>query len=88
MGMMAISQTIRSASPFLKWAGGKTQLLPTLLKYIPAHFDTYIEPFVGGGALFFELQPAKAILADSNPELINCYIEAVRKVRQHVSACR
>ena len=71
---MAISQTIRSASPFLKWAGGKTQLLPALLKNIPTQFGTYIEPFVGGGALFFELQPAKAILADSNPELINCYI--------------
>ena len=74
MVKMAISQTIRSASPFLKWAGGKTQLLPALLKNIPAQFGTYIEPFVGGGALFFELQPAKAILADSNPELINCYI--------------
>src|SRR6266487_1480441 len=73
MVKMAISQTIRSASPFLKWAGGKTQLLPALLKNIPAHFGTYIEPFVGGGALFFELQPAKAILADSNSELINCY---------------
>jgi DNA adenine methylase len=70
---MAITHTIRSASPFLKWAGGKTQLLPMLLKNVPAQFDTYIEPFVGGGALFFELQPAKAILADSNPELINCY---------------
>lgn len=73
MEKMAISQIVRNASPFLKWAGGKTQLLPVLLNYIPAHFDTYIEPFVGGGALFFELQPAKAVLADSNPELINCY---------------
>jgi DNA adenine methylase len=73
MVKMAISQTIRRASPFLKWAGGKTQLLPSLLKNIPAQFGTYVEPFVGGGALFFELQPAKAILADSNPELINCY---------------
>ncbi len=73
MEKMAISQNIRNASPFLKWAGGKTQLLPVLLNYVPAHFDTYIEPFVGGGALFFELQPAKAVLADSNPELINCY---------------
>ena len=70
---MVISHTIRNASPFLKWAGGKTQLLPTLLNYVPTHFHTYIEPFLGGGALFFELQPVKAILADSNPELINCY---------------
>lgn len=73
MEKMAISQSIRNASPFLKWVGGKTQLLPVLLNYIPTQFDTYIEPFVGGGALFFELQPARAVLADSNPELINCY---------------
>jgi len=73
MEKMVISHTIRNASPFLKWAGGKTQLLPTLLNYVPTHFHTYIEPFLGGGALFFELQPVKAILADSNPELINCY---------------
>jgi site-specific DNA-adenine methylase len=52
MEKMAISQTVRNASPFLKWAGGKTQLLPMLLNYIPAHFDTYIEPFAGGGGLF------------------------------------
>ncbi len=70
---MAISHFVRNASPFLKWVGGKTQLLPELLNHIPAHFDTYIEPFIGGGALFFELQPTKAVLADSNPELINCY---------------
>lgn len=65
------------ATPFLKWAGGKTQLLPALLQHVPSTYDQYIEPFVGGGALFFRLQPAKAVLADSNPELINCYI-AVR----------
>src|SRR5437868_13172755 len=70
---MAISHAIGNVSPFLKWVGGKTQLLPDLLSYVPTRFNTYIEPFVGGGALFFELQPAKAILADSNPELINCY---------------
>src|SRR2546425_8879897 len=70
---MATSQTMSSAVPFLKWAGGKTQLLPELLKYTPSNYNTYIEPFVGGGALFFQLQPAKAVLADSNPELINCY---------------
>jgi site-specific DNA-adenine methylase len=73
MEKMVISQTARNASPFLKWAGGKTQLFPILLNYIPEHFDTYIEPFAGGGALYFELRPAKAVLADSNPELINCY---------------
>jgi DNA adenine methylase len=59
--------------PFLKWAGGKTQLLPELLKHVPESFDTYHEPFVGGGALFFELQPQRAVITDINAELINCY---------------
>src|SRR5437764_5502851 len=88
MVKMAISQIIRSASPFLKWAGGKTQLLSALLKNIPLRFGTYIEPFVGGGALFFELQPTKAILADSNPELINCYIVVRDKVEDLITILR
>ncbi len=58
--------------PFLKWAGGKTQLLSELLKHVPS-FDTYYEPFIGGGALFFELQPKRAVIADVNAELVNCY---------------
>ena len=62
-----------TAKPFVKWAGGKTQLLSELLKYIPDHYNKYIEPFVGGGALFFKLQPQFAILSDSNCELINLY---------------
>jgi len=61
--------------PFLKWAGGKRQLLPEILKYIPKHINkhTYYEPFIGGGALLFELQPPKAAINDRNKELINCY---------------
>ncbi len=59
--------------PFVKWAGGKRQLLPELLKRIPK-FTTYCEPFVGGGALFFYLQPKKAIINDFNKDLINTYI--------------
>lgn len=59
--------------PFLKWAGGKTQLLPVLSEHIPGVFDTYYEPFVGAGALFFHLMPNKAVIADINSELINCY---------------
>lgn len=59
--------------PFVKWAGGKRQLLPELIKYIPK-FTTYCEPFVGGGALFFYLQPQKAIINDFNKDLINTYI--------------
>lgn len=59
--------------PILKWAGGKTQLLPFLIKHVPSDFGTYIEPFIGGGALFFHLSPKKAIISDSNVELTNLY---------------
>jgi DNA adenine methylase len=60
--------------PFLKWAGGKTRLLPALRQSLPPQrFNRYFEPFVGGGALFFDLSPDEAFLGDSNPELINCY---------------
>ena len=59
--------------PILKWAGGKTQLLPRLLPKIPPCYDRYVEPFFGGGALFFAVQPERALIADSNPELVNMY---------------
>ena len=61
--------------PFLKWAGGKRQLLPEIVKYVPKRISkhTYYEPFIGGGALLFQLQPPKAVINDSNKELINCY---------------
>jgi DNA adenine methylase len=60
--------------PFIKWAGGKTQLLPTLLQMVPKKFDFYFEPFVGGGALFFALgRKVPARLSDVNAELMNTY---------------
>ena len=58
--------------PFVKWAGGKRQLLPELKKRIPK-FTTYYEPFLGGGALLFDLQPRKAVVNDFNKELVNTY---------------
>lgn len=61
------------AKPVLKWAGGKKQMLDILLSNMPAKYNKYIEPFVGGGALFFELSPENSIISDSNPELINLY---------------
>lgn len=63
----------KEPKPFLKWAGGKAQLLGQLSKWLPADFETYVEPFLGGGALFFRLMPNKAILADLNTELMNVY---------------
>ena len=65
---------ITPATPFIKWLGGKTQLMPELRKRMPEHIGTYVEPFVGGGALFFDVQPADAILNDVNPMLVNLYI--------------
>ena len=59
--------------PFVKWAGGKRQIIDKLKKYAPVDFDTYFEPFVGGGALLFELSPKKAVINDSNQELMNVY---------------
>ncbi len=59
--------------PFVKWAGGKRQIIDKLKKYVPDEFDTYYEPFVGGGALLFELSPKKAVINDSNMELMNVY---------------
>lgn len=64
---------IISCRPFVKWVGGKSQLLPELLSRIPENYGSYFEPFVGGGALFFALQPEKAFLSDVNAELINSY---------------
>ena len=59
--------------PFVKWAGGKRQIIDKLMMYVPDEFDTYYEPFIGGGALLFELSPKKAVINDSNVELMNVY---------------
>lgn len=68
------------ARPFLKWTGGKMALVPELLKHLPSTFGTYHEPFLGGGALFFLLQPQRAVLSDVNLRLIRTY----RAVKDHV----
>lgn len=78
-----------AAKPLLKWAGGKRQLLPALRRFYPAEFGRYIEPFVGSGAVFFDLYNAdrlrgkEAVLIDSNADLIGCY-EAVRDMPDDV----
>lgn len=65
--------------PFVKWAGGKRQILPTIIKFVKESINEcddsffYIEPFLGGGAVFFELKPKKAIINDLNSDLMNAY---------------
>ena len=59
--------------PFVKWAGGKRQIIDKLMMYAPYEYDTYFEPFVGGGALLFELSPKKAVINDYNDELMNVF---------------
>ncbi|MBE9070336.1 DNA adenine methylase, partial [Leptolyngbya cf. ectocarpi LEGE 11479] len=71
--MVRLSSPPVALRPFLKWAGGKRQLLPELLRYAPESYGCYYEPFIGGGALLLTLQPGQAIVSDRNPELINCY---------------
>ncbi|WP_086647327.1 Dam family site-specific DNA-(adenine-N6)-methyltransferase [Acetobacter sp. DsW_54] len=66
-------QIINMTRPLLKWAGGKTQLLGEIIPKIPKKYGRFIEPFFGGGALFFAVQPTGGIIADSNPELVNLY---------------
>lgn len=70
-------QEAKVGRPFLKWAGGKGRLLPDLLVRVPKDFGRYFEPFLGGGAFFFGLNPATAALSDVNRELVNAY-EVVR----------
>lgn len=65
-------------APFVKWAGGKRQLLPQIRKRMPEKYNRYYEPFVGGGAVTFELLPANAVINDINRALINTY----RQIRQ------
>src|ERR1700679_1567670 len=60
--------------PFLKWAGGKRWLVQSHSRLIPKRFNTYFEPFLGAGSVFFHLQPRKAVLADINSDLISAYL--------------
>lgn len=59
--------------PFLKWAGGKTQMISDILKFAPKNFNKYIEPFIGGGAVYFNLNHPQSIISDLNEELVITY---------------
>lgn len=86
--MLSVQSSL-SPRPFLKWAGGKGQLLAQYQPFFPRQFTTYYEVFLGGGAVFFHLQPQQAVLIDINPELVNVYccirdqVEAVIDLLTH-----
>ena len=69
----------KELQPFTKWTGGKRKLLPIIKSLMPDNYTNYFEPFVGGGALFFELAPQQALINDFNTELINCY----QQIKEH-----
>lgn len=71
--MKTIQKSQLTLQPFTKWTGGKRQLLPIIKSLMPDNYNNYFEPFIGGGALFFDLSPDKAVINDFNNELINCY---------------
>lgn len=62
-----------AVKPYLKWAGGKRQLLPAIERHVPSSFTTYYEPFVGAGAVLFSLQPRRAVINDYNGQLMETY---------------
>lgn len=68
-----MSRNNKTLTPFLKWAGGKRWLVSDYSDFFPENYNRYIEPFLGSGAVFFHLQPKKAILSDTNIELIQTY---------------
>ena len=71
--MLRIRKRNKFVRPFVKWVGGKRQLLDEIEKHIPKRLTKYYEPFVGGGAVLFYRQPTNAVINDSNEELINLY---------------
>ena len=75
MKLMPVKEEVKNIDihPFVKWAGGKTQLLDVIVSHLPETFNRYFEPFVGGGALLFKLQPKAFSINDMNEELISVY---------------
>ena len=71
--MEPVDQTQEALSPFLKWAGGKRWFVRHHADLFPTTYNRYFEPFLGGGAVYFHLQPQQAVLNDVNPEVIAAY---------------
>lgn len=65
--------------PLVKYRGGKSKEIPSFINYIPKQFDTYFEPFLGGGAVFFHLEPQKAVINDINAKLMTFYLDVKEK---------
>ena len=74
------------ARPFLKWAGGKSKLVPMIRELMPARYETYFEPFLGGGALFFAVAPLDAQIGDANVRLVSTYLAVRDKPDQTLDA--
>ena len=72
-------------SPLVKWSGGKAEEIKQILPLMPVH-ETYVEPFVGGGALYFYLNPQKAVINDIHPELVKLYKAIGSGQRQQMKA--
>ncbi|WP_462399126.1 DNA adenine methylase [Lacticaseibacillus pantheris] len=72
-----LNQPKANLRPFIKWVGGKRQLLSEIDRRLPQHYNTYFEPFLGGGAVLLHLQPSHAVINDYNTELVNAW-RAVR----------
>ena len=75
-----------NVAPFVKWAGGKRQLLPQIKQRMPEKYNKYYEPFVGGGAVIFELLPAYALINDINKALINAYKQICNEPKAFLKA--
>lgn len=71
--MEDICMSNKNVIPFVKWAGGKRQLLDRISERMPQNYNHYFEPFIGGGAVLFELQPENAVINDINASLMNTY---------------
>ena len=75
-----------NVAPFVKWAGGKRQLLSKIKERMPEQYNDYYEPFVGGGAVVLELQPENAVINDINKSLINVYMQIANNPDEFLDA--
>lgn len=80
--MVGVIAALAPLPPLLKWVGGKREILKHIAPLLPTDYARYFEPFVGGGALFFAMRPRHALLADTNADLTECYVQ----VRDHADA--